>query len=113
MPNGYSGGCKLERADLLDVLRAVPGNSVVGMGLSVVTGMRLGDVSASEIIRWLEGCKQDVLGVEEEYNAEYTVFFLVEAAAVRQAEVLGLVIRPTSSIYNAFRAKLKQENRRE
>ena len=109
MPNGYTGGFEIERGDFIDVLRVVPGDCVVGMGLSVAPVEQLGDISASEMIRWLNGCKQGCLGVEQEHNDRYTAFIHLEQTVDRRAQVLGLVINPSSPIHGSFRARLRRK----
>ena len=109
MPNGYTGGFQIKRKEFLDVLKTVPGNSVVGMGLIVAPLKRLGNLSASEMIRRLEASEPDLVGVEEEYRVEYTAFVRAKDSVSQQTEILALVIRSSSPIYDSFRARLKRD----
>src|SRR5262245_36031095 len=71
MPNGRSGSFMIELAGLKQLVQAVSENTIVG---KLLTASRpFGPVSALEIARCLEGCRQDRIAVEELDHAAYII----------------------------------------
>ena len=83
------------------------GDCIVGTGLAVLPPKRLGEVSASQTILWLEGHAGELVEVEEEHHENYTAFFHSKEATSQPKEIIALVIRPSSPIYAEFRSKLE------
>ena len=106
MPNGYTGIFNIGRESFLTVLKSVPGQTLVGTGFTMVGLQRMGEISASEMIRRLGAYKEDTVGVEEEYRTHYTAFVPCPSQSSSESEIFALTISPSSPIYDPFRQGL-------
>jgi hypothetical protein len=70
MPNGRSGGFVIETADLEQIVEGVSPDMVVG---EVFTGAKPQETAAADIVRLIQQCSNDRLGVEEQDHAYYIV----------------------------------------
>jgi hypothetical protein len=71
MPNGRSGGFVVERADLKQLIKALPDATVVGKIRAYSSALRPAD--ALEIARLVDECPNDRIPVEEQDHKFYII----------------------------------------
>jgi len=70
MPNGRSGGFLIEKADLKNLLKTFPNDTVVA---KVIEGSALRDAVALETLRFVDECPYEHIAVEEQGHKAYII----------------------------------------
>jgi hypothetical protein len=94
MPNGRSGGFVINTADLKELVKIIPDETVVGQMVVLPSPIRA--ASAAEVIRFVEECPHDGVAVEEQDNKSYIVHLSHEP------KLVWLVIGSESPIFLEF-----------
>jgi hypothetical protein len=89
MPNGRSGGSLIQKADLKELINAVPDAAMVGQ--MFVYSPRIRPVNASEATRFAEQCPDDRVAVEEQDHKAYVIHLADE-----ESKFVWIVIGPES-----------------
>ena len=100
MPNGRSGGFVINTADLKELVKTIPDETVVGQMVVLTSPIRA--ASAAEVIRFVEECPHDGVAVEEQ---DYT-FYIVHLS--NEPKLLWLVIGSESPIFLEFQRRHAQ-----
>ena len=95
MPNGRSGGFIIEKADLTELLKAIPGANLVGKIVVHSSGFR--PVNAVETARFVDECPYDRVAVEEQDHKAYVIHLSNEP------EIIWLVVGSETPIFLELR----------
>ena len=90
MPNGRSGGFVLTTADLKELVKAIPDETVGGQMTVGCSPIRA--ATAAEAIRFVEECPNDGVAVEEQHHKFYILH-------LSNDPILWLSIDPMSPIF--------------
>lgn len=86
MPNGRCGGFVIGRANLKQIVTAVPETAILGKLAIVgklINGLRLRAVSAAEIDRLVDECPDDRVAVEEQDHTFYIIHLHIKPDHIR------------------------------
>jgi hypothetical protein len=100
MPNGRSGGFVMNTADLKELVKTIPDETVVGQMVVLTSPIRA--ASSAEVIRFVEECPHDGVAVEEQDNKLYIVHLSNEP------KLSWLVIGSESPIFLEFQRRHAQ-----
>ena len=90
MPNGRSGGFVITTADLKELVKAIPDETVVGQ--MTVGSSPIRAATAAEAIRFVEECPNDGVAVEEQDHKFYILH-------LSNDPIVWLSIDPRSPIF--------------
>lgn len=91
MPNGRSGGFVIERADLKDLVKTFPDDTVVSRVFEGSARPRL--ANALETTRLVDECPSDRIAVEEQDHAAYVIHLRNEP------EIIWLAVFPDAPLF--------------
>jgi hypothetical protein len=103
MPNGRSGGFMIQKADLRELISAIPDSTMVGQ--IFVHSPRPRPVDASEATLLVEQCPHDLVAVEEQDHTAYVIHLSNE-----QPNFVWIALGPGSPIFPELRQRHTQWN---